>query len=137
MRCISISSNTGETSVCSAICSVCRGRMEACRPSRPSRGCRIRISHRTARRSPPFRAVHVLASEAHARAATPAWRPDGNAVVVAVAPRDEPFNLFEYPIDGSARRQLTDVTGGATSPDVSPDGRTIVFVGYTPDGYDL
>jgi hypothetical protein len=32
---------------------------------------------------------------------------------------------------------LTDVPGGATWPDISADGRTIVFVGYTADGFDL
>ena len=40
-------------------------------------------------------------------------------------------------LDGSTARQLTHTTGGATWPDVSPDGQTIVFVGYTADGYDL
>src|SRR5260370_15957221 len=67
----------------------------------------------------------------------PAWRPDGQAVVVAVAPADQTFNLFEVAIDGSSMRQLTHASGGATWPDVSADGKTIVFVGYTTDGYDV
>jgi Tol biopolymer transport system component len=29
------------------------------------------------------------------------------------------------------------MTGGALWPDVSPDGRTIAFVGYTASGYDV
>jgi hypothetical protein len=83
------------------------------------------------------RAIRVIASDARTRFVTPAWRPDGGALVSAAAPADETFNLFEFAIDGSSARQLTHTTGGATEPDISPDGKTIVFVGYTTDGYDL
>ncbi len=78
-----------------------------------------------------------------ARVVTPAWRPDGRAVVVAAAPDGEPFNLVEADINAAAPgaaprlRQLTFTTGGAAWPDVSRDGRTIAFVGYTVDGFDL
>lgn len=73
------------------------------------------------------------------RAVTPAWRPDGRAVVAAVDVPDGPFNLHEFTIDGERvlRRQLTSTAGGAISPDVSTDGRTLLFVGYTADGYDV
>ncbi len=57
--------------------------------------------------------------------------PTARAIVAAAAPDDETFNLFEFAVDGSGARQLTHTTGGATWPDVSPDGKTIVFVGYT------
>jgi Tol biopolymer transport system component len=84
------------------------------------------------------RSVRVLASEPRSRIVTPAWRQDGRAVVVAIAAEDQPFNLYELAADGvGAPRQLTHTTGGATWPDVSPDGRAIVFVGYTTDGFDL
>jgi hypothetical protein len=82
-------------------------------------------------------AVRVVAADPRTRFVTPAWRPDGAAIVVAAAPDDEAFNLFEFAADGSGARQLTHTTGGATWPDVSPDGKRIVFVGYTPDGDDL
>jgi hypothetical protein len=82
-------------------------------------------------------AVHVLASAPRTRFVMPAWRPDGAALIVAVAREDETFNLFEFSVDGSSARQLTHTSGGALWPDVSPDGQTIVFVGYTTDGYDL
>ena len=81
--------------------------------------------------------VRVLASAPRTRFVMPAWRPDGSAVIAAVAADDETFNLFELPIDGSIARQLTHSSGGALWPDVSPDGNTIAFVGYTTDGYDL
>ena len=81
--------------------------------------------------------IRLLAAAPHTRFVTPAWRPDGAAIVAAVAPGDEVFNLVEIPLKGSPRRQLTHLTGGATWPDVAPDGRTIVFVGYTTGGYDL
>lgn len=83
------------------------------------------------------RVVGVVATDADARIVTPAWRPDGAAIVAAVAPRDETFNLHEFALDGSRGRQLTHTSGGATWPDVSPDGKMLVFVGYTPDGHDV
>jgi hypothetical protein len=67
----------------------------------------------------------------------PTWRPDGEALVAAVAPDDRTFNLVEIAVDGSRRRELTRTTGGATWPEISPDGRTIVFVAYTVEGSDL
>ena len=84
------------------------------------------------------RALRVVASDARARIVTPAWRPDGQAVIAAVAPEDAPFNLYEFPLDSRLTpRQLTHRTGGATWPDVSSDGKSIVFVGYTTDGSDI
>ena len=83
------------------------------------------------------RAVRVVAAAPKTRFVMPAWRPDGMAIVAAVAPDEQTFNLYEFAADGSRSRQLTHTTGGTLWPDVAPDGRTIVFVGYTPDGYDL
>ncbi len=81
--------------------------------------------------------IRTIASADRTRFTMPAWRPDGRALVVAAAPADQTFNLFEVAIDGSSMRQLTHASGGATWPDVSADGKTIVFVGYTTDGYDV
>ena len=81
--------------------------------------------------------VRVVAAAPRTRFAMPAWRPDGAAIVAAAAPDEQTFNLFELSVDGSTARQLTRTPGGALWPDVAPDGKTIVFVGYTTDGYDL
>ncbi|MCC7044765.1 MAG: PD40 domain-containing protein [Acidobacteria bacterium] len=81
--------------------------------------------------------VDVLAPDSGLRWATPAWRPDGRAIVAAGARGSEPFNLFEVEIASATVRQLTHHTGGATWPDVSPDGASIVYVGYSATGFDL
>ena len=82
--------------------------------------------------------IRTLVWNGQARMATPTWRPDGRAVLIALAPQEQPFNLWEYSLELSApSRQVTHTTGGATWPDVSPDGRTIAFAGYTVDGFDV
>lgn len=83
-------------------------------------------------------ATRIVASGA-TRAVTPAWRPDGRAVVVALDEPGGPFNIAEFTIDGDRVRQrrLTAMPGGALWPDVSSDGRTLAFVGYTRDGFDV
>jgi hypothetical protein len=83
------------------------------------------------------RSVRILAADAHTRFTMPTWRPDGAAIVAAAAPEQETFNLVELAIDGSAMRTITHTTGGAIWPDVSPDGTTIAFAGYTTAGYDV
>jgi hypothetical protein len=83
--------------------------------------------------------VRTIASASDTRFVTPTWRPDGRAIVAAADFSEGPFNLYEISIapSSTARRQLTFTTGGATWPDVSPDGRTLAFVGYTTEGFDL
>src|SRR5262249_20632498 len=83
------------------------------------------------------RSVRVAASRERTRIVMPAWRPDGHAIVAAVAPEDRPFNLVEFELDSDRSRQLTHTTGGATWPDASADGKPLLFVGYTANGYDL
>jgi Tol biopolymer transport system component len=87
---------------------------------------------------PATRTVRSIARAAKTRIVMPAWRPDGRAIVAAAAPGDRVFNLVELSLDRSTPpRQLTRTTGGATWPEISPDGRTLIFVGYTIDGSDL
>ncbi|HEX7136237.1 MAG TPA: hypothetical protein VF219_00245 [Vicinamibacterales bacterium] len=84
------------------------------------------------------RDVRVLAGAAGTRIVTPTWRPDGRAIVAAVAVQDSSFNLVEFPLSAPGPpRQLTHTSGGATWPETSPDGRMLIFVGYSADGFDL
>ena len=84
--------------------------------------------------------TRTVASRQGARFVTPAWRPDGAAILAAADLNDDVFNVYELALAGAAAgtaRQLTFTTGGATWPDVSPAGKTLVFAGYTVDGFDL
>lgn len=83
--------------------------------------------------------MRAVAFAPSTRIVTPAWRPDGGALIAARDDQDRPFDLFEFAADGStpAGRRLTALPGGANWPDLSSDGHTIVFVGYTVDGFDL
>ena len=89
--------------------------------------------------TPASRAIRRVARSDTARIVTPAWRPDGRAIVAAADFDGGPFNLYEFPLDAldSTPRQLTSLPGGALWPDVSPDGATLVFAGYTADGFDV
>lgn len=66
----------------------------------------------------------------------PAWTPDGKRLVFR-SDRDGVSNLYALAIDGGAMVRLTNVVGGAFAPDVSPDGRTVVFSVYRAAGYDV
>jgi hypothetical protein len=83
-------------------------------------------------------AVRVVAGDPNARIVTPAWRPDGHAIVAAADFNADTFNLYEFPVDAATPpRQLTHTTGGALWPDVSRRGDLIAFAGYTVDGFDV
>jgi Tol biopolymer transport system component len=83
------------------------------------------------------RSTVVVASDSRTRWATPTWHPDGARIIAAAATGDGPFNLVEIDVNTREMRALTHSTGGATWPDLSADGRTIVYVGYSADGFDL
>ena len=86
--------------------------------------------------------VTPLASASGARHITPAWTADGSALLFAADRGGTSFNLYRAVLDErrtaiATLEQLTALPGGARDPDVSADGSTVVFVGYTADGYDL
>ncbi len=71
--------------------------------------------------------------------AAPAWSPDGRYVVYH-SDRNGIPNLYAADLADPASpvvRQVTNVLGGALYPDVSPDGRWIVFSAYHADGFAI
>lgn len=66
----------------------------------------------------------------------PAWSPDGRYVVFS-SDRTGIANLFAYDLRTDSLRQVTNVLTGVFQPDVSPDGRSVVFSLYAADGYHI
>jgi Tol biopolymer transport system component len=86
----------------------------------------------------------VVATSPSGRNVTPAWAPDGRALLFASDRSGGPFDLYRVTLAAHGNgltpmglERLTGTTGGAKAPDVSPDGRTVLFVGYTIDGDDV
>lgn len=66
----------------------------------------------------------------------PVFSPDGRKLYFS-SDRSGISNLYVYDFDSGAISQLTNVVGGAFQPDVSPDGKTLIYVGYGAKGFDL
>lgn len=81
--------------------------------------------------------------EGGVRMVTPTWTPDGAAVVFASDRRDGRFGLYRVPIarDGNVAagdsEPVVAMPGGAMWPDVSPDGRSVVFTSMTGGGWEV
>ena len=78
----------------------------------------------------------VLATSSRGRNTTPVWSRDGRTVYFG-SDRDGPFQIYSAEMTSGALRRLEGTGLSAESPAVSADGKTLVFVGYTPEGYDL
>jgi dipeptidyl aminopeptidase/acylaminoacyl peptidase len=82
-------------------------------------------------------AERVVTSTAAGRNTTPAWLPDGSAVAFTSDRIGPEFQVFAADLATGAVFQVTSVTGGASFPDVSPDGGRLIFAGVGPRGYDV
>jgi len=79
----------------------------------------------------------VAAASATSRNIEPTWMPDGSAILFASDRFSRSFQVYAVSASGDEIRRVTDVVGGAMSPDVSPDGQSLVYVGSSAEGYDL
>ncbi len=66
----------------------------------------------------------------------PAWSPDG-AYLYFSSDRTGIFNLYAFDVAAGRLFQVTNVLGGAFSPAISSDGRTIAFSSYSAKGHDI
>jgi Tol biopolymer transport system component len=66
----------------------------------------------------------------------PRFSPDGRYVLWS-SDRTGIYNIFAYDLGNDRMYQVTNILGGAFQPTVSPDLTTLVFSGYSADGYDL
>jgi Tol biopolymer transport system component len=82
-------------------------------------------------------AVRTLLSSSSARNVTPAWTPDSARVLFASDRSESGFAIFAVALDTGVVTKLQGTVANAQSPDISPDGQTLVYVGYTERGYDL
>jgi hypothetical protein len=83
------------------------------------------------------RAMRPIVSSAPARNTQPAWLPSGATILFSSDRDGGPFTLYAVDVATSALKRLPAAGAGAHAPALSPDGRRVVFVGYSEDGYDL
>ena len=83
------------------------------------------------------RQIRPILTRADARLVTPSWSPDGTFILFAADVGEDPFDVYTVDVATGAVSRVTESLGGAQSPELSADGRSLLYVGYTPDGYDL
>jgi hypothetical protein len=66
----------------------------------------------------------------------PSFSPDGRWLFFH-SDRTGIMNLYAYELATGRLKQVTDVLTGAYSPEPSPDGKTLAYVGYGKSGFDL
>ena len=66
----------------------------------------------------------------------PAWSSDGKSLYFS-SDRTGIANIFRYELAEGTMMQLTNVVSGAFHPAPSPDGKRLVYIGYTSRGFDL
>jgi hypothetical protein len=71
------------------------------------------------------------------RNAGPVWSADGTTIFFAAARDEMAFQIFAVSVSDGTIRRLHGTGASAESPAIAPDGRSLVYVGYTADGYDL
>ena len=81
------------------------------------------------------RTVRTLVAS-HARLAAPVWI-SGDRILFSAELPSAPSNVFAFDLGARQVRRVTDSITGARLPQLSSDGRSLFYIGYTPDGYDV
>ena len=79
--------------------------------------------------------VRTLVASEQGRNFGPMWLADGGTVLFSSDRAGAPFAIYGADVRTGAVRTLVGTGPGAQFPAISPDGRRLVFVGYTADGY--
>ncbi|MFP4416082.1 MAG: hypothetical protein ACLFSB_02290 [Chitinispirillaceae bacterium] len=66
----------------------------------------------------------------------PRFGPEGKYLYFS-SDRTGVFNIYRYHLETSVLERITNVSGGAFTPDVSHDNKTLVYANYDPDGYGI
>jgi len=66
----------------------------------------------------------------------PRFSPDGRRLYFA-SDRTGIFNIYRCSLDSGTVERVTNVSGGAFMPDISPDERRLAYVNYDKDGYGV
>ena len=66
----------------------------------------------------------------------PVWSRDGSYLVY-VSDETGVFNLFAYDLTTGKSYQVSHLLGGALQPDLSPDGRSLLFASYDSHGFSI
>jgi dipeptidyl aminopeptidase/acylaminoacyl peptidase len=66
----------------------------------------------------------------------PVWSRDGSALLY-VSDETGVFNLFAFDLEEEASYQVTHLLGGAFQPDISPDGKAVIFSSYNSSGFSI
>lgn len=64
------------------------------------------------------------------------WTRDGRNIVFA-SDRNGVFNIYQLDVESEQVSQLTNVVGGAFTPDLSPDGSRLAYARYDASGYGI
>ncbi|MBL8739708.1 MAG: PD40 domain-containing protein, partial [Myxococcales bacterium] len=66
----------------------------------------------------------------------PEWSPDGRSIYFS-SDRTGIFNIYRIDLQTGDTKLVTNVHNGAVAPTVSADGKRLVYLGYSHEGYDL
>lgn len=73
-----------------------------------------------------------LTTEDNVRHYYPSLSPDGRSVVYAQYREDNVYEIYEFTLADAMAKRLTDRLGVLTGPEISPDGKLVVFTRWTP-----